>query len=71
MAIELAYDNGWELTSTDAEILIQVRSESILRQKKCLLNIASESVPAECKKIAWLDCDVIFQGDDWVPKTIH
>ena len=30
-----------------------------------LLNIALKSVPENCSKIAWLDCDVIFADEDW------
>jgi hypothetical protein len=36
-----------------------------LWQKERLLNIGLTFVPPECAKIAWLDCDVVFERPDW------
>lgn len=67
--VELAfYDEPFELGRDDADILIQLRAgkAGILWQKEALLNIALSALPAECDKIVWLDCDIIFLNNDWV-----
>ena len=33
--------------------------------KERLLNVALSAVPPDCRKIAWLDCDVVFEQRDW------
>jgi hypothetical protein len=37
----------------------------VLWQKERLLNLALKAVPRTCDKVAWIDCDVIFEYDDW------
>jgi hypothetical protein len=37
----------------------------VVWQKERLLNIALNALPDNCCKVVWLDCDVIFQGNDW------
>jgi hypothetical protein len=65
VAVELAYGPEFELQAGDAEILIQLRGSAVLWQKERLLNIALQALPGDCKKVAWLDCDVIFDDLDW------
>jgi len=69
VAVELVYGEKPELSEADADILIQLRAKDVLWQKERLLNLALAAVPAACKKIAWLDADVIFERDDWAPET--
>ena len=57
------------LTPEDADILIQVRSDSILWHKERLLNIGLENLPADCDKIVLADSDIIFLDDSWVVET--
>ena len=67
ICVELAFGNNpFELTNDDADILIQIRTTSVLWQKERLLNIALKSLPFDCDKIAWLDCDIIFEDDNWI-----
>ncbi len=67
ICVELAFnDNPYELTNNDADILIQIRTASVLWQKERLLNIAFKSLPQDCDKIAWLDCDILFEDDSWI-----
>ena len=63
--VEMAFDQPFELGPQDADILVQVRSPSILWQKERLLNIALKHVPAQVSNIAWIDCDVIFGNPRW------
>ncbi len=67
ICVELAFnDNPYELTNNDADILIQIRTASVLWQKERLLNIAFKSLPQDCDKIAWLDCDILFEDNSWI-----
>ncbi|MBF0594293.1 MAG: hypothetical protein HQL22_04930 [Candidatus Omnitrophica bacterium] len=72
VVVELAFDAvPFSLSGEDAEVLIQLRgsSENILWQKEALLNIALKHLPVDCDKVAWLDCDIIFQNEEWVKET--
>jgi len=48
---------------------IRIKNESILWQKERLLNIAIAQLPPTCKKVAWLDCDVLFANPLWAVET--
>ena len=65
VAIELTYGSEFELQEHDADILIRLHGGAVLWQKERLLNLALQAVPTSCRKIAWLDCDVIFGAADW------
>ncbi len=65
VTVELSFDNHFELADNDADILIQISGGAIVWQKERLLNLAVKSVPPDVDKIAWIDCDVIFERSDW------
>jgi len=65
VAVELAYSNTFELQEGDADILVQLRGGAVLWQKERLLNAALQALPKRCRKVAWLDCDIIFQMVNW------
>ena len=65
VTVELGYGGGFALRPADAEILIQLLGRDVMWQKERLLNLAIEAVPRQCQKIAWLDCDIVFENDDW------
>ncbi len=72
LAVELAFgDDAFELSSGDADILIQIRGEkaNTLWQKEAMLNIGLKNLPEDCDKFAWLDCDIIFKNERWVAET--
>ncbi len=70
VTVECAFgDQAFQLTTRDADILIQVRSNSVLWQKERLLNIALSNLPKDCDKIAWLDCDIMFLNKNWISET--
>lgn len=70
LVVECAFkDQSFVLTKKDADILIQVRSHSVLWQKERLLNIALEHLPKVCTKVAWLDCDILFLNNNWIDET--
>jgi hypothetical protein len=65
VAVELAYGPNFELNESDAEILLQLRGGDVMWQKERLLNVALQALPNDCRKVAWLDCDIVFEADDW------
>ena len=69
LTIELVYGAKPELTSADATRLVQLRSDQVLWQKERLLNLALAALPSECRSVAWLDCDLVFEDPSWADKT--
>ena len=65
VAVELAYDEAFDLTEDDAEILIQIRGGAVLFQKERLLNVAINALPESARKVLWIDSDIIFGSADW------
>ena len=64
ITVECAFgDNPFELE--DSLDVIQVRSDCVLWQKERLLNLAASWLPASCRYVAWLDCDLVFQNPNW------
>jgi len=70
VAVELSFDGSFQLSSADADVLVQVHSPAVLWQKERLLNVALKSLPSGCDKVAWLDCDILFESDDWVERAV-
>ncbi len=66
LTVELSFNGHFELTKNDADILIQISGGAVLWQKERLLNFAFKSVPPEVEKIAWIDCDIVFDRADWM-----
>jgi hypothetical protein len=64
VAVELAYGD-FELTASDADVLIRLRGRDVMWQKERLLNVALHALPDSCRKVIWMDCDVIFEASDW------
>ncbi len=71
IAVELGYNDGYELDESCAEILVQLRGGDVLDQKERLLNLALGYLPEECECVAWLDCDILFERPDWTDSTIE
>jgi hypothetical protein len=45
--------------------VIQIKATDIMWQKERLLNLALSKLPDSCKKVAWVDCDILFANPDW------
>jgi hypothetical protein len=69
VTVELAYRDGFELPADAADVLIRLRGGHVLWQKERLLNLALEALPANCNAVAWLDCDIVFEDDDWADRA--
>lgn len=63
--VEWSIDGQFELAADDADLLLQVDGGSLLWQKERLLNLLIPMLPDQCRYVAWLDCDIVFQRDDW------
>jgi len=74
LAVELAFgDADFQLKKCDAEIIVRIRGNknNIMWQKEAMLNIGLKNLPADCDKVCWIDCDIIFKNDDWVKETCN
>lgn len=69
LAIELTYGPDYELDENDADIIVRRRGVDVLWQKERLLNVAVRELPADCRRVVWVDCDVIFETKDWPRRT--
>jgi hypothetical protein len=69
LAVELSFDGRFQLTDDDADILVRLHGGDVMWQKERLLNIALDALPAACTRVAWIDCDLIFEAPDWADRT--
>jgi hypothetical protein len=69
VTVELSFNGSFELQRGDADILVQLCGGDVLWQKERLLNLALKSLPDGCDKVAWLDCDVVFESQDWAARA--
>jgi hypothetical protein len=69
VAVELAHGADFELTEEDADVLIQLRDGDVMWQKERLLNVALGALPASCRKVVWVDCDIVFAAEDWAERV--
>lgn len=73
LTVELAFRHApFELRAGDAEILIQLRAgnDGVMWQKERLLNVGFRHLPPACESLVWLDCDVVFENQNWVAETV-
>ena len=64
LVVELAFaDEEFELP--ESKNVLRLRGSGVMWQKERLLNIAAATLPDSCRKIAWLDCDLLFENPDW------
>lgn len=56
-----------ELGEYNNVLVVRGGNAHVLWQKERLLNLALRQVPEKYTKIAWLDCDVIFENPAWAP----
>lgn len=66
LTIEFGWQGKFDLSAEDADWLIQLEGPDMLWQRERLLNLAMEVLPSDVAKLIWLDCDVLFEGDDWI-----
>jgi hypothetical protein len=71
--VEAAFgDRHHEVTATDCESHLQLRTKSEIWIKENEINLGEERlVPHDAKYIAWVDTDVAFRDPNWALETIH
>jgi len=69
VTVELSFDGRFELRPGDADVLVQIHGGDVMWQKERRLNLALRSVPPDCQRIAWVDCDVLFTREDWMAQA--
>lgn len=69
VTVELSPNDDFDLRRSDADILVQIKCEDFLWQKERLLNIGLQSLPDVCDTVAWLDCDAVFESEDWAERA--
>jgi hypothetical protein len=70
VVVELAKEGEHQLRHEHGDKVIQLTGDSHIWQKERLLNIAIASLPRYVKYVAWIDCDVAFERNDWVEQAI-
>lgn len=71
LTVELGRQGELDLTTNDADQLLQIPHGATLWQKERLLNLAISALPRECEAVVWLDCDVLFNKPDWPQATLQ
>jgi hypothetical protein len=68
LVVECAFrDAPFELPASPH--VVQVRARDLMWQKERLLNVGFGLLPPSCRKVAWLDCDVLFEDPRWAVRT--
>src|SRR4051794_27945804 len=62
---ELSYNGDFVVPEDRLTKVIRLRSKDVLWHKEGLLNIAISQLPATVEYAAWLDCDIIFEQQNW------
>ncbi len=70
LTVELGFgDRPFDLGPDAADRRVQIRGGDVLWQKERLLNLGVKALPPDCDRVAWLDCDVLFDRKDWAVET--
>lgn len=69
LTVELSFDGSYDIPLSHD--VLRLRSNSVMWQKERLINYGIENLPSNCKSFAWVDCDVLFEQEDWVEQTIE
>jgi hypothetical protein len=68
LVVELAFgDAPFELT--EMEHHVRLRGNGVMWQRERLVNLANACLPPNCTKVAWLDCDLLFEDGAWFERT--
>ena len=69
--IEWSPDSNFVLDDDEADLMVRVGGGSLMWQKERLLNLLLPQLPAQCRYVAWVDCDVVFERSDWGAAAIQ
>ena len=68
LVVEAAFE-GQDFTLAPGPNVLQIRARDVMWQKERLLNFAVSRLPKRFRKIAWLDCDLVFVEPAWAVDT--
>ncbi|MBD2527415.1 hypothetical protein [Nostoc sp. FACHB-133] len=65
--VECAFnEQGFTLRNSSKNTrIVKVKATDVMWQKERLLNIVLSQLPTACKKVAWIDCDILFNNSEW------
>lgn len=68
--VELAYGTKPFEITTGLPSELQLRTRAMLWHKERLINLAISRLPANWEYVAWVDGDIKFANDNWIPDTV-
>ncbi|NOT39099.1 MAG: hypothetical protein HOP13_01245 [Alphaproteobacteria bacterium] len=68
LVVETARSDGEFELGKDHNV-VRVRGDSFIWQKERLINLGTTNLPTSCTKVAWLDCDLLFEDHEWLKRT--
>ena len=72
LVVELAFHTSpFRVAEGLADRVVQLRTRTVLWHKERLLNLGIARLPRECRYVAWLDGDVLFENENWVAETVR
>ena len=69
LVMEVSFDGNFQLSSDDADYVVQLHSGDLMWQKERLINLSLDYLPEQFQQIAWIDCDLVFVDPEWSRKT--
>lgn len=70
LIVELAFgDEPFRVPDAAADRIVRLRTNTVLWHKERLINLGLRRLPQECRFVAWLDADVLFENEGWVAET--
>src|SRR5436190_21301954 len=71
LVVELAFgDAPFSVPQACADRIVRLRSDAVLWHKERLINIGIEHLPSDCRHVAWLDGDVVFENESWASEAV-
>jgi hypothetical protein len=70
LTIELSADSDFVLNENDADILVRCARGDVMWQKERLINHGLLHLPPTCRYVVWMDCDLIFENENWPEETV-
>ena len=68
LTVECAFGDD-EFSLPLSSDILRLRAPDVMWQKERLMNLAVRTLPKSVRKIAWLDCDVLFSNPEWAIQT--
>jgi len=69
LVVELAREGRHQLKEDDADIVIKLTGEDRMWQKERMINIGVAELPRHVEFVAWADCDIIFENENWADEA--